>query len=373
MTRSDALRVLVVDDSAVIRQALAQILGDAGLTVDTAADPLIALAKMERAHPDVILLDLEMPRMDGLTFLRRLMAEHPVPVVILSSHAERGTETALQALEEGAIDVLAKPPLGIREFLDRAAAQLVDVVRAAARARVPIRLGSNREPPSAARFAESLPAGPRASTAAVRIRSHFRRIIALAASTGGPETLRTILSALPADVPGLAIVQHMPRVFTGTFARRLDAACRIEVAEAEDGEPIAAGRALVAPGGRHLEVVRLGESLRVHLSDGPPVGRHRPSADVLFHSVARAAGREALGVILTGMGHDGAEGLLAMRRAGGATLAQDEASSIVFGLPASAVAAGAVERVVGLAAMPGAILARAGGARESDLEASIER
>ena len=224
-----------------------------------------------------------------------------------------------------------------------------------------------------ARLAEGVSAGSRASTAATRIRSRFCRIIALAASTGGPETLRTILSALPAEVPGLVIVQHMPKVFTGTFARRLDAACRIEVAEAEDGEPITAGRALVAPGGRHLEVVRLGESLRVHLSDGPPVGRHRPSADVLFHSVARAAGREALGVILTGMGHDGAEGLLAMRRVGAATLAQDEASSIVFGMPASAVAAGAVERVVGLAAMPGAILARAGGARESDLEASIER
>ena len=366
------LRVLVVDDSAVIRQALAQILGDAGLTVDTAADPLIGLAKMERARPDVILLDLEMPRMDGLTFLRRLMAEHPLPVVILSSHAERGTETALQALEEGAIDVLAKPPLGIREFLDRAAAQLVDVVRAAARARMPIRplpirTDTGVQPPwPRPRRLDRIPDLP----------SRSCRVIALAASTGGPEALRSVLSKLPVDLPGLVVVQHMPRGFTGTFARRLDTVCRIEVAEAEDGEPVVPGRALIAPGGRHLEVARLGDTLRTRLSDGPPVGRHRPSADVLFRSVARAAGAAALGVILTGMGHDGADGLLAMRRAGAATLAQDEASSVVFGMPASAIAAGAVERVIGLAGMPGAILARAGRAGragESDLEVSIDR
>jgi len=363
---SGTLHVLVVDDSAVIRQALAQILGEAGFTVDTAADPLIGLAKMERTRPDVILLDLEMPRMDGLTFLRRLMAEHPLPVVILSSHAERGTETALQALEVGAIDVLAKPPLGVREFLDRAAARLVEVVQAASRARLPMRLDHQRQPRPAPHLPERprfLP-GPRLPVAVRHPRSC--QVIALAASTGGPETLRTILSALPDDVPGLVVVQHMPRVFTGTFARRLDTVCRIAVAEAEDGEPLTPGRALIAPGGRHLEVARLGDTLRVRLSDGPPVGRHRPSADVLFRSVARAAGAEAVGVILTGMGHDGAEGLLAMRCAGAATLAQDEASSVVFGMPASAVAAGAVQRVVGLDALPGAILARAGRAADVD-------
>lgn len=346
MSAVSPLRVLVVDDSAVIRQAVAQILGGAGCDVDTAADPLIALAKMERALPDAILLDLEMPRMDGLTFLRRLMAEHPLPVVVLSSHAARGTETALQALEEGAVEVLAKPQLGIREFLDDTAPHLVAVVRAAARARLPMRL--HGEPDATAEG----PAGRR------RVPPGASRLIALAASTGGPETLRRILAPLPSDLPGTVIVQHMPRAFTGAFARRLDAACRIVVREAEDGAPLADGCALVAPGGRHLEVVRAGEGFRVRLSDGAPVGRHRPSADVLFRSVARAAGAEALGVILTGMGSDGAEGLLAMRRAGAPTLALDRASCVVYGMPARAVALGAVEREVGLAALPGAILSR---------------
>ncbi len=355
MSSADALRVLVVDDSAVIRQALAQILGGAGFAVDTAADPLIGLAKMERARPDVILLDLEMPRMDGLTFLRRLMAERPLPVVILSSHAARGTETALEALEHGAIEVLAKPSLGIRDFLDRAAAHLVDVVRAASRARLPVRLATGR--------AESARRPAPARGVPMEIEAEPPRggcrIIALAASTGGPETLRQVLAPLPEDVPGMVIVQHMPRVFTGTFARRLDETCRIGVREAEDGDPVESGRVLVAPGGRHLEVVRAGDRLRVHLSDASPVGRHRPSADVLFRSVARAAGPEALGVILTGMGGDGAEGLLAMRRAGAATLALDEASCVVYGMPARAVEIGAVERVVSLAGLPGALLARA--------------
>jgi len=359
MSPAGTLRVLVVDDSAVIRQALAQILGDAGFLVDTAADPLIGLAKMERARPDVILLDLEMPRMDGLTFLRRLMTEHPVPVVILSSHAERGTETALEALDEGAIEVLAKPPLGVRDFLDRSAANLVEVVRAASRARVPVRPLAR----GASRASRALQATLRRPPEPVRRPAEPCRIVALAASTGGPDALRRILSALPEDVPGLVVVQHMPRVFTGTFARRLDATCRIAVAEAEDGDPVEPGRALIAPGGQHLQVVRTGEMLRARLSDDPPVGRHRPSADVLFHSVARAAGPAAVGVILTGMGQDGAEGLLAMRRAGAATLAQDEASSVVFGMPARAAELGAVDRVVGLSAMAGAILARAGRVR----------
>lgn len=355
MSSEDALRVLVVDDSAVIRQVLVQILGGAGFVVDTAADPLIGLAKMERARPDVILLDLEMPRMDGLTFLRRLMREHPLPVVILSSHAARGTETALEALEHGAVEVLAKPALGVRDFLDRAAADLVDVVRAASRARLPVRLGVGA--------ADTLvrPAAPRRlSGRGTTEHSDLRyRIVAVAASTGGPETLRKILVPFPAEVPGMVIVQHMPGVFTGPFARRLDESCRLAVREAEDGDVVEPGRALVAPGGRHLKVVRAGGRLCVQLSDDPPVRRHRPSADVLFHSVARAAGAEAVGVVLTGMGRDGAEGLLAMRRAGAATLALDEASCVVYGMPARAVEIGAVERVVSLAGMPGAILSRA--------------
>ncbi len=359
MSRDARLRVLVVDDSAVVRQALAQILGDAGFSVDTAADPLIGLAKMERACPDVILLDLEMPRMDGLTFLRRLMTEHPLPVVVLSSHADRGTETALEALEYGAVDVLAKPPLGIRKFVEGAAALLVEVVRAASNAHLPPRITGRRPERRAASTRErrALEArGPRAAW----LPEHDCRIVALAASTGGPEALRKILTALPAEVPGLVIVQHMPRAFTQAFARRLDAACRLAVSEAEDGEPVEVGRALVAPGGRHLAVRRTGETLRVCLSDGPPVGHHRPSADLFFRSVARAAGPAGLGVLLTGMGQDGAAGLLEMRRAGATTLAQDEASSIVYGMPGRAAALGAARHVVGLDAMAVAITAFTG-------------
>ena len=359
MSAAGPLRVLVVDDSAVLRQALAQVLGAAGLAVDTAADPLIALAKMERACPDVILLDLEMPRMDGLTFLRRLMAEHPLPVVILSSHAERGTETALEALEEGAVEVLAKPPLGIRRFVEGSAAHLVAVVRAASRAHLPPRIaggGPDRRAGSRRRLRALEARAPRAAW----LPEHECRIVALAASTGGPEVLRTILTALPEDVPGLVVVQHMPRAFTRAFARRLDSACALSVSEAEDGEPVEPGRALVAPGGRHLEVRRTGEILRACLSDGPPVGHHRPSADLFFRSVATAAGPSGLGVLLTGMGQDGAAGLLEMRRAGATTLAQDEASSVVFGMPGRAVALGAACHVVGLDAMAVAITAFTG-------------
>lgn len=349
------LHVLVVDDSAVIRQALAQILGHAGFGVDTAADPLIGLGKMRRRRPDVILLDLEMPRMDGLTFLRRLMGEQPVPVVVLSSHAERGTETALEALEEGALEVLAKPPVGIREFLDRAAGHLVEVVRAASRARMPV---SPRKP----RAASSPASGwPRRATGVDRRTVRPRvacRIVAVAASTGGPEALRKILTPLPEDVPGILVVQHMPKGFTGMFAQRLDEACRITVREAADDDVVEEGVALVAPGDRHVEVESIGAELRIRLSDGPPVGRHRPSADVLFRSVARAAGAMALGVILTGMGRDGAEGLLAMRRAGARTLALERASCVVYGMPARAVEAGAVERSVPLEAMTAAIVSR---------------
>ena len=339
----EALRVLVVDDSAVIRQAMAQLLSEAGFTVDTAADPLIGLGKMERARPDVILLDLELPRMDGLTFLRRLRREHPVPVVILSSHAQRGTETALRALEEGAVEVLAKPPLGVREFLDRIAESLVGVVRTASQARLPALRRESRE--------DKPPEAPESG------RSVWVEAIAIAASTGGPEALRRIFSALPSDVPGILVVQHMPRVFTGTFARRLDEVSSLRVREAEDGDEVRPGVALVAPGDRHLELARTGSGLQARLSTADPVRRHRPSADVLFQSVVRAVGGSAVGIVLSGMGNDGAEGLLAMRLAGAHTLTLDEASSVVYGMPGRARDLGAVQKVVSLDAMPGAILA----------------
>ena len=334
------LTVLVVDDSAVMRQVTAAVLSrDADLTVVPAADPIIALEKMARARPDVILLDLEMPRMDGLTFLRKIMREDPLPVVICSGVAGRGTPRALEALEAGALDLVVKPQVGVREFLEESAVTLIDALRGAAEAgaRRPIErrltadaiLPLRRKPPEAPRFPT-------------------RRLIALGASTGGTEALAQILSALPPNCPPLAIAQHMPAGFTAAFARRLDTLCAIHVKEAEDGDPLLAGRALIAPGGRHLVIERAVAGYRARLLDGPLVSRHRPSVDVLFRSVAQAAGRDAVGALLTGMGDDGAAGLKELHAAGAETIAQDEASCVVFGMPRAAIALGAARRVTPL-------------------------
>jgi two-component system, chemotaxis family, protein-glutamate methylesterase/glutaminase len=312
------IQLLVVDDSAVMRQTMIAICRRArGIEVTVAADPLIALSKIAKQRPDVVLLDIEMPRMDGLTFLRKIMAEDPLPVVVCSALAARGTEVSIRALEEGAVDIAVKPPTPA----------LIDVIRAAAVARV------------RRRIARVTPTAP-ALTPFIRA---TRKVVAVGASTGGTEALREILESLAADAPGLVIVQHMPEVFTAAFARRLNETCRIEVKEAADGDRIIEGRALIAPGNRHVEVQRDGAEYRVRVVDGPPVSRHRPSVDVLFRSVARAAGVNAVGVILTGMGNDGADGLLAMRNAGASTIAQDEATSIVFGMPKEAIACGAVQ------------------------------
>src|SRR5262245_49321020 len=307
------LHVLVVDDSAVVRQAMTTILESAaGARVTVAADPLIAMRKMAQARPDVILLDLEMPRMDGLSFLRKLMAEDPIPVVICSGLAGAGTQAALLAMEEGAVAVVAKPRLGIREFLEDSAILLEESLRGAAAARLA---------PRQHQRARSLARPCRPSTAAPGERRPARaprsseRLIALAASTGGTEALRTILEQLPEDAPGTLIVQHMPEGFTRAFADRLNAGCRVFVKEAEPGDRISEGRALVAPGNRHTSVARDAAGYFVEVSDGPLVSRHRPSADVMFRSVAAAAGPDAVGAILTGKGADGAEGLLAMSRA----------------------------------------------------------
>ncbi|HET7294657.1 MAG TPA: chemotaxis response regulator protein-glutamate methylesterase [Vicinamibacteria bacterium] len=341
------LQVLVVDDSAVVRQAMIGILTrEPGLSVSVASDPLIALSKMERARPDVIVLDLEMPRMDGFTFLRKLMAEDPIPVVVCAGLAERGTDAALRATEEGAVAVVAKPRVGVGGFLEESAQMLIDTIRGAAEARPRSRGLSARTSSQPARARSTPSAGARNPDA----------ILALGASTGGTEALREILEAMPADAPGIVIVQHMPPVFTRTFAERLDRCCRIEVKEAEPGDRVAQGRALVAPGDRHLSVQRGGGGYLVETADGPLVSRHRPSVDVLFHSVARAAGANAVGAILTGMGDDGARGLFAMRQAGARTLAQDEASCVVFGMPKEAIARGAVGDVLPLQRMAGALL-----------------
>jgi two-component system chemotaxis response regulator CheB len=341
--------VLVVDDSAVVRQMLTQILcQDPALTVTVAAHPLIAMEKMKWARPDVIVLDLEMPEMDGLSFLQKLMAENPIPVVICSGLAARGTEAAFRALEAGAVAIIEKPQLGVKGFLHDSAVMLRDTVVSAMEARIG-RLG--RRPAARPAADAALPAAT--------LRATTDKVIALGASTGGTEALRTILQALPPDAPGLLVVQHMPAIFTQAFAERLDASCRITVKEAADGDRVLEGRALVAPGNRHLRLRRTGGHYVVELGDGPLVSRHRPSVDALFSSVARAAGSNAVGAILTGMGDDGAAGLLEMRRAGAATLAQDEDSCVVFGMPREAIARGATEEVVSLEAMAGALMRRA--------------
>jgi len=322
----------VVDDSAVVRQALQAVLGRAGMQVEAASDPLIAMRKMEQGRPDVIVLDLEMPRMDGLSFLRKVMAEDPLPVVICSVAVGSGTRNAVRAMEEGAVAIVAKPQVGLQGFLLDSALMIEETVRGAALARVPARAAP----------AEAVPApGPGARAGARGSAS----VVAMGASTGGTEALREILQALPPEAPGIVIVQHMPAGFTRAFADRLDDLCRLEVKEAADGDRVVPGRALLAPGNRHLEVEADGRGLVARLSDGPLVGRHRPSVDVLFRSVAAAAGPAAVGVILSGMGADGAEGLLEMKRAGARTIGQDEASCVVFGMPREAARRGAVDRV----------------------------
>lgn len=340
-------RVLVVDDSAVVRQAFTRILGRAGMDVDVAADPLIALQKMARARPDALVLDLEMPRMDGLTFLRRLMAEDPLPVVVCSGLAGAGTEAALQALEEGAVEIIVKPQLGLKGFLEDSARRLTEAVRGALQARV------RRRTPGAPADRAAPPAPPLPT-----LRATTSKIVAMGASTGGTEALRTLLLAMPPDAPGVAIVQHMPEAFTAAFARRLSQDCRVQVKEAASNDRLVSGRALIAPGNHHLAVRRSGAQYLVDVLDGPPVSHHRPSVDVLFRSVARAAGPNAVGVILTGMGSDGAAGLLEMKQAGAYTLAQDQESCVVFGMPREAIACGAADEVLPLNRLASAILRR---------------
>lgn len=346
------IHVLVVDDSAVIRQVMTSVLSqERGISVATAADPLIALEKMRRQRPDVIILDLEMPRMDGLTFLRKIMAEDPIPVVICSGLTGEGTEAALRAMEEGAVEIITKPKLGLREFLYESAVLLIDAVRGAARASVRPR-GAAPCAPQKRLTADAIL--PPLQKPALTLTTD--KVVAIGASTGGTEALRLVLEAMPPDAPGLVIVQHMPELFTKAFAQRLNQTCRIEVKEAEQGDRVREGRALIAPGNRHTLLVRNGAHYAVEVTDGPLISRHRPSVDVLFRSTAKAAGPNAVGVILTGMGDDGAEGLLEMKKAGAATIAQDEATCVVFGMPKEAITRGAADEVVPLPRIPAAII-----------------
>lgn len=343
------IKVLVVDDSALVRQTLTEILAsDSDIEViGSAADPYAAVKRMETEAPDVITLDIEMPRMDGLTFLRKLMSQHPIPVVICSTLTEAGSETTLKAMEYGAVDIILKPKLGTRQFLEESRIRVVDAVKAAARAKMQKLMPVSQLKVQPKLSADVVLPGPTGKA----MFETTDKVVAVGASTGGTEALREFLEAMPQNCPGIAIVQHMPEHFTAAFAKRLDSICRITVKEARDGDTILRGQALIAPGNRHMLLKRSGARYYVEVKDGPLVRRHRPSVDVLFRSAARYAGKNAVGVIMTGMGDDGAPGLKEMRDVGAYTIAQDEASCVVFGMPQEAIKLGGAAKVLPLGAI----------------------
>jgi two-component system chemotaxis response regulator CheB len=356
LTNENRLRVLVVDDSAVVRQVLTGLLQAApGIEVLAAVpDPIFAMKRMELEWPDVIVLDIEMPRMDGVTFLRKIMAERPTPVVICSTLTEQGAETTMQALSAGAVSIITKPKAGLKEFLQDSSNDVVEAVRAAARARMSnLRLARTEVLGPAAAPARTMmvPAGGSKS-----LSTTTQKVVAIGTSTGGTQALEQVLTALPAVSPGIVIVQHMPEKFTAMFAQRLNGLCQIEVREAKNGDRVLPGLALIAPGGKHMQLKLSGAHYQVEVIDGPPVNRHKPSVDVLFRSVAKHAGKNAAGFILTGMGDDGARGLLAMKEAGAWTVAQDEASCVVFGMPKEAIALGAAHKILSLSQVAGEIM-----------------
>lgn len=388
MAGTEPIRVMIVDDSAVVRQTLAKLFeDDPGFeVVATAGDPYIAAKKLTSVVPDVITLDIEMPRMDGLRFLRHLMSQHPLPVVICSSVAESGSANALTALEYGACEIVEKPKMGTKEFLEESRVRVYDAVRAAYASRYGLtKLKSKKGLPATG---TSTPVAPRPANTTDRARAGgavmrdvqpkhsadvilaagdghrvpttTEKVVAIGASTGGTEALREVLQAMPLTAPGIVIVQHMPEHFTAAFAHRLNEICEITVKEAENDDTVVTGRALIAPGNRHVLLKRSGARFYVELVDGPLVSRHRPSVDVLFRSAARFAGGNAVGVIMTGMGDDGAQGLKEMHDGGSWTIAQDEATCVVFGMPNEAIKRGAVDQVVPLGGIAGAILGRMG-------------
>lgn len=353
------ISVLLVDDSAVVRQVLLAILNDTPdiHVMGAASDPIFAMDKLAKEWPDVIVLDVEMPRMDGITFLKKIMSERPTPVVICSSLTQKGAETSLQAMSAGAVEVITKPTTGLKNFLLESAAELVSAIRAAANANLR-NLGKRHAAPvltPATRLSADavLPAAQGQAMAQTT-----ERIVAIGTSTGGTQALEAVLTALPRVCPGMVIVQHMPEKFTASFAERLNSLSQIEVREAKNNDRILPGLALIAPGGKHMMVTRSGAFYHVQVIDGPLVNRHRPSVDVLFRSVARFAGKNATGIIMTGMGDDGARGLKEMLDAGASTVAQDEASCVVFGMPKEAIKLNAAQRILPLHDMHQAILHR---------------
>ncbi|WP_283148035.1 protein-glutamate methylesterase/protein-glutamine glutaminase [Silvimonas soli] len=366
-----AIKVMIVDDSSVVRQVVQDILArhhDIEV-IGTAPDPIFAMTRMKTQWPDVLLLDIEMPRMDGITFLKQIMVEHPTPVVICSTLTQKGADITMEALAAGAVSVITKPTLGLRNFLQDNSNDLVSAIRAASRARVSnLRSMPARAPAASSSTSTSAGAirermeNPKLSADAVlnaptsnAFLPTTEKIVALGTSTGGTQALEVILTALPRNTPGVVVVQHMPEKFTKSFADRLNGMCEVEVLEAQHNDRIVPGRVLIAPGGKHMVVKRSGAQYHVDVVDGPLVSRHRPSVDVLFRSVAKCAGRNAVGFIMTGMGDDGAQGLKEMHDTGATTYAQDEASCVVFGMPKEAIELGGVDEVVGLDRIAGLI------------------
>lgn len=358
-TSRQPIRVLIVDDSALVRKVLADIL-DADPDIEvigTAADPFLAATKIKKQIPDVISLDIEMPRMDGLTFLRKIMSQHPIPVVICSSLTEKGAEVTFDAIRAGAVDIIAKPRSGAADYLREAQVRICDAIKAAASARI--------KKQDAVKAIAERAIEPKLTADVVLSKGRNKpiyhttdKVVVVGASTGGTEALRSFLSQLPSHAPGIVIVQHMPEHFTAAFAKRLNEICKVDVKEAVTGDRILQGRALIAPGNYHLLLKRTGAQYFVEVKEGPLVRRHRPSVDVLFRSAARHAGPNATGIIMTGMGDDGAQGLLEIKEAGGMTFAQDEASCVVFGMPNEAIRLGAVDKknIVSLEKIPHALM-----------------
>ena len=355
---TDKIKVMIVDDSAVVRQVVSQALAnDPGIEViATASDPLFALEKMRTSWPDVLVIDIEMPRMDGITFLKKIMSERPTPIVVCSSLAEQGAQASFEALAAGAVAIITKPRIGLKNFLEDASDNIVQAVYSAAKANVRA-LHSSATPVQPSLSADvMLSAGQN-----LALSRTTDQVVAIGTSTGGTRAIEAVLTRLPATSLGIVIVQHMPAVFTAMFAERLHSLCQIEVREAQNGDRVIPGRALIAPGGKHMMLKRNGAQYVVEVADGPLVNRHKPSVDVLFRSVAKFAGANALGIIMTGMGDDGARGLKEMHDAGAKTIAQDEASCVVFGMPKEAIKLGGVDFTLPLDQIPAAIFSHGKG------------
>jgi len=362
MSSHSRIKVMIVDDSALVRKMVAHAIEREPSieVIATAQDPIFAMEKMKARWPDVLVVDIEMPRMDGLTFLKKVMAEHPTPIIICSSLAERGAQVTMEALAAGAVTIITKPKADLKSFLEDSSNDIINAIKSAARAnmRVMHRLTGNSPP--------VVP--PKLTADAMLPTTHVGagmydttdRLVAIGTSTGGTQALEAVLTRLPATSPGIVVVQHMPEKFTALFAERLDTLCQMEIREGKDGDRVRPGLALIAPGGRHMMVKRSGAQYYVEVKDGPLVNRHKPSVDVLFRSVAQIAGRNALGIIMTGMGDDGARGLKEMHDNGATTLAEDETTCVVFGMPKVAVEMGGVGKVVPLDQIPQEIIAYAG-------------